>query len=435
MGTYQHSVSLDVSKCKGCTTCLRHCPTEAIRIRDRRAVILPERCIDCGECIRVCPHKAKKANYNKFDDLTKYKYKIALPAPTLYGQFDNLEDVDYVLQGLLDLGFDDVFEVSQAAELVSAYTRRYLKRSDVRTPIISSACPVVVRLISLRYPELCDRIMPILPPMEIAAILAREKAHEEHPELKNSDICVCFISPCPAKVSYVNNGFPGKKSNVDMVLSISDVYFALLSVMDQQKTPPPVSRSGMIGIGWASSGGESSAIFNDHYLAADGIDNVIRVLDQIENGNMPNLDFIELNACPGGCVGGTMTVTNPYVSKARLQTLRRYLPVSRNWLFNNEEEGSDWIPDQYFFEEQTTYQPCSQLSDDRSESFKMMARIEAFKKRLPDIDCGSCGSPTCHAFAMDVVRGEANENDCVILMKEKLENAQIVKESSPDDPS
>ncbi len=428
MSTYQHSVSLDVTKCKGCTTCLRHCPTEAIRIRDRRAVILSERCIDCGECIRVCPHKAKKASYNKFDDLSNFKYKIALPAPTLYGQFDNLEDVDFVLQGLLDLGFDDVYEVSQAAELVSAYTRRYLKRDHLQLPIISSACPVVVRLISLRYPDLCDRIMPILPPMEIAAILAREKAHEEHPELKNSDICVCFISPCPAKVSYVNHGFPGKKSNVDMVLSISDVYFALLSVMDQQKTPPPVSRSGMIGIGWASTGGESSAIFNDRYLAADGIDNVMRVLDQIENGNMPNLDFIELNACPAGCVGGTMTVANPYVAKARLQSLRRYLPVSRNWLFNNEKEGNDWIPDKYFFEEQTTYQPCSQLSGDRSESFKMMAQIEEFKKLLPDIDCGSCGSPTCHTFAMDVIRGHARPEDCVILMKEKLEKEQNAKE-------
>lgn len=428
MSTYQHSVSLDVAKCKGCTTCLRHCPTEAIRIRDRRAVILSERCIDCGECIRVCPHKAKKANYNKFDDLSQFKYKIALPAPTLYGQFDNLEDVDFVLQGLLDLGFDDVYEVSQAAELVSAYTRRYLKRKNLQLPIISSACPVVVRLISLRYPDLCDRIMPILPPMEIAAILAREKAHEEHPELKNSDIGVCFISPCPAKVSYVNHGFPGKKSNVDMVLSISDVYFALLSVMDKQKTPPPVSRSGMIGIGWASTGGESSAIFNDRYLAADGIDNVIRVLDQIENGNMPGLDFIELNACPAGCVGGTMAVANPYVAKARLQTLRRYLPVSRNWLFNNSDEGDDWIPDKYFFEEQTTYQPCSQLSGDRSESFKMMARIEEFKKTLPDLDCGSCGSPTCHTFAMDVVRGHAKPEDCVILMKEKLEKEQGSKE-------
>lgn len=421
MNTYKHSVSLDVEKCKGCTTCLRHCPTEAIRIRDRRAVINPDRCIDCGECIRVCPNQAKKAIYQKFDSISSYKWKVALPAPTLYGQFDNLDDIDYVLQGLLDMGFDDVYEVSRAAELVSAYTRRYLKREDVKKPVISSACPVIVRLISLRFPSLCDRIMPMLPPMEIAGMLAREKAHEEHPELRDEDICICFISPCPAKVSYVSNGLSGKKSYIDAVISISDVYFSLLNVMDKKKTPPPVSRSGMIGVGWASTGGEATAIFNDRYLAADGIDNVIRVLDQIETGNMPELEFIELNACNGGCVGGTMAVENPYIAKARLQSLRRYLPVSRNWLYNNGSDEDRSIPAEYFFEELPTYQPFAQLSGSRSESFKMMADIEKIMERLPDIDCGSCGAPSCHAFAEDVVRGEADENDCIIRMREEIE--------------
>ncbi|MBO4794648.1 MAG: 4Fe-4S binding protein, partial [Clostridia bacterium] len=109
MSEYKHSVSLDLEKCKGCTHCLRRCPTEAIRIRDGHAVIDPARCIDCGECIRLCPHKAKKAIYDKFSSLPKDKYLIALPAPTFYGQFENLDDIDYLLQGLLDLGFDDVF--------------------------------------------------------------------------------------------------------------------------------------------------------------------------------------------------------------------------------------------------------------------------------------------------------------------------------------
>ncbi|MGN0493260.1 MAG: 4Fe-4S binding protein, partial [Acutalibacteraceae bacterium] len=149
MNTYEHSVHLEVEKCCGCTTCLKHCPTEAIRIKDGRAVINQERCIDCGECIRVCPHNAKKAVCGKLSDMDGFKWKIALPAPTLYGQFDNLDDVDYVLDGLLKIGFDDVFEVSAAAELVSAYTRLYLKTEGVKKPAISSACPVVIRLIGL----------------------------------------------------------------------------------------------------------------------------------------------------------------------------------------------------------------------------------------------------------------------------------------------
>ena len=120
MNTYEHSVFLDASRCTGCTTCLRHCPTEAIRIRDGRAVINEGRCIDCGECIRTCPQKAKKAVCSRLEDMAGFRWKIALPAPALYGQFDHLEDVDYILSGLGRLGFDEVYEISQAAEMVSA---------------------------------------------------------------------------------------------------------------------------------------------------------------------------------------------------------------------------------------------------------------------------------------------------------------------------
>ena len=63
---YKHSVSLDIDKCKGCTNCLKRCPTQAIRIRGGHAVIDPRVCIDCGECIRVCPYKAKKAVFDVF---------------------------------------------------------------------------------------------------------------------------------------------------------------------------------------------------------------------------------------------------------------------------------------------------------------------------------------------------------------------------------
>jgi len=149
---YKHSVSLDVSKCKGCTHCLQRCPTEAIRVRDGRAAINSQKCIDCGECIRVCPYNAKKATHDSLDCLENYKYKIALPAPALYGQFDNLDDIDFVIQGLLDMGFDDVFEVAKAAEYVSGYTRQYLRQEGLKKPVISSACPVVVRLIRMRFP-------------------------------------------------------------------------------------------------------------------------------------------------------------------------------------------------------------------------------------------------------------------------------------------
>ena len=412
MQEYKHSVLLDESKCTGCTTCLKHCPTEAIRIKSGKAVINSVRCIDCGECIRNCPHKAKRAVCSKLSDMERFKWKIALPAPSLYGQFDNLEDINYVLDGLIKIGFDDVFEVAKAAELVTAYTRLYLKTDGVKKPAISSACPVVVRLISLRFPSLLDHVIHMLPPMEVAARLAKEKAKEEHPELSSDEIGVCFISPCPSKSSYVKNGFAGYKSYVDEVVSMSDIYFSLISKMRKDENVPERSETGRLGVSWARSGGEATALFNSDYLAADGIENVIRVLDQVETGNIPQLEFIELNACTSGCVGGVLTIQNPFIAKARLQTIRRYLPVSQN---KPEKDASDYIPESYLFDDLPEYQPISRLGNSIAESMRMMADIQKLRTDLPGIDCGACGAPTCKAFAEDIIKKLACLDGCPII--------------------
>ncbi len=413
MAHYQHSVSLNPDKCKGCTHCLRHCPTEAIRIRNKHAVINSARCIDCGECIRVCPHQAKKSVFDKLSDIPKNKWKIALPAPALFGQFENLDDIDYVLQGLLEYGFDDVYEVARAAELVSDLTRRYIKSAE--KPVISSACPVIKRLLSLRYPLLADKLLKILPPVEIAAKNAREEALKNHPELKDEDICTVFISPCPAKVSYVKNREGGMRSYVDYVVSMSDMYFELLGVMKKNITEVPVSRTGLIGLGWASSGGESTAIFNEKYLAADGIENVMHVLEEIDNGSFPDLEFVELNACPGGCVGGVLTVVNPFIAKARLRSLQRYLPVSEN-----RATPGNTVPDDLIDKSAFEYTPAT-LGENVSDAMRVMIEAEKLKKDLPGLDCGSCGAPTCATFAQDVVSGASSLSECIVFMRQRLE--------------
>ena len=75
-GGYFHSVRLKGSACIGCVTCVKYCPTEAIRVRNGKAIILAARCIDCGECIRRCPHHAKVAVMDSLSEMRKYKYNI-----------------------------------------------------------------------------------------------------------------------------------------------------------------------------------------------------------------------------------------------------------------------------------------------------------------------------------------------------------------------
>lgn len=418
MKKVQHSVTLQPSICKGCTHCIKRCPTEAIRVRNGKAVIKNERCIDCAECIRMCPYEAKKALYDSLDQFSDYKYKIALPAPALYGQFDKLDDIDYIISGLYRCGFDDVYEVSRAAEIVSEMTRRYMRRPDIKKPVISSACPVIVRLISVRFPSLIDNILPILPPVELAARMARRDAKRRHPGLRDEDICVLFISPCPAKVSYAKNPIGTEKSAIDGVLSIKELYFKLVSEMNNIDNPIKSSQSGIIGISWAGSGGEATALMNDHYLAADGIENVIRVLDEIEKENFIGLDFVELNSCPGGCVGGTLTVENAYIAKARLQMLRRYLPVSLNHASGVESDKD--VPSSYIWDSSLDYNPVTRLDTNRGEAMKKLAKIQQIRGSLCDLDCGSCGAPTCQALAEDIVNGEASLDDCIINIRQKM---------------
>ena len=168
-----HSVRLDKDKCKACTNCLKRCPTEAIRVRGGRAHIIDERCIDCGECIRVCDYHAKYAQTDPLSSLEQFKYKIALPAPSLYGQFKHLLSPSQVLDGLLAMGFDDVYEVANGADIVTRAIRERMRNAQPEDyPIISSACPAIVRLIRVRFPDLLSHIIDIRQPMEVAAMVA-----------------------------------------------------------------------------------------------------------------------------------------------------------------------------------------------------------------------------------------------------------------------
>lgn len=413
-----HSVSLDLKKCRGCTTCIKSCPTEAIRVRNGKATILNDRCIDCGTCIRVCPHMAIRSVCDSLDQLQNFEYKVCLPDPALYGQFQRLEDVEIILNALPALGFDMVYETASACELLSGFSRSYISEGAERPmPEISSACPAVIRLICMRFPNLIDHIAPLVTPTELAAIRSREEA-VRRTGLPPEKIGVFAIVPCSSLVTAAHSPTGLQKPVLDGAIAIRDVYKRLLGPMkalDPDKLEP-MSQAGIMGVGWAYSGGESAARLNERYVAVDGIENVIRMLEEIEDGRLPDADFIELRACTQGCVGGCLNVENPFGAHMRIKKLMHSLPVSRT-RFNMPDEERNAL----LVESKPEYHPALLLDPDRAVAMEKYARIRELESHLPGLRCGSCGAPSCHAFAEDVVMGRASEEDCIFKVRERMQ--------------
>ncbi|WP_227765778.1 [Fe-Fe] hydrogenase large subunit C-terminal domain-containing protein [Zhaonella formicivorans] len=421
MRQYFHSVRLDKDKCKGCTNCIKRCPTEAIRVRDGKAQIIEERCIDCGECIRICPNNAKFAEVDHLTVINNYKYTVALPAPALYGQFKE-ETPGQIDQALLALGFDAVVEVPFAAELVTAAIAEFLKGKDFRKPLISSACPAVVGLIQVRFPLLTEQIIPIETPMAIAAKLAKRQAQEQF-GLKPEEVGTFFITPCPAKATVVRQPQSNNPYKVDGAIAINEIYGELQRAIKRVKEQDEAGGIRFCydkGIGWGRAGGEIAALGGSGMLSVDGIRNVIDLLEEVERGELNNLLYLECQACAGGCVGGPLVVKNPFVAKARLEHIIREAG-SQTKSVDQEHLRESYHQGFYKLVNLPEARRLSPLDEDLTRAIQKMGSLEQIVETLPGLDCGSCGSPTCRALAEDIVRGLAYETDCTFVLREKVQ--------------
>lgn len=410
-----HSVILDSDECIGCTDCIKRCPTEAIRVRNSKAAITDNRCIDCGMCIRVCRNHAKKADTDPLEKINNFEYKVAIPAPTLYTQFKNTLDINVILTGLKKIGFDEVFEVAQGADIITRYSKEYIKTTNPKKPIISSACPAIVKLIQMRFPSLMENILPIISPKEATARYVKKYLIKQG--IKKEDIGVFFISPCAAKVtdSRIPNAYD--QSSVDGVISLKEVYLKLLPVMKKIEEPEVLLTSTAEGVGWASIGGEGRASDIENYISVDGIENVIKVLERVENGKL-DVDFIECLACVNGCLGGPLTVEDSFVATNRMNKIKKILSTeakTRDLDLFDKSVNLKW-------DKELKARSVIKLDEDILEAINKMEKLEKIYATLPGIDCGSCGAPTCRALSEDIVMKKANIEDCIFMLRNKVRN-------------
>lgn len=423
-----HSVYLDDEKCLGCTTCLRSCPTGAIRVRGGKAIINESKCIDCGECIRICPHHAKLAKTDPLSKKDNYSYTVALVAPAIIGQFKPKYSITQILSAIKALGFDEVVEVAYGAEVVGQALKYEYHAKRYPRPLISSACPAVVKLIQVRFPELTDNICRLKSPMAMTARLVRKRIRDEG-KYKNSDVGVFFITPCAAKATMVNNPTSSEYDKYDLIdgaIAIKDIYSDILSHIGNCPIQEGIHNTTPESCSWALSGGESDYLKNKNVLHVDGIQNVISVLEEIECGKLDTIEFFEGLACIGGCVGGCLTVENNYVAKMYIQDRANKMKQTSIIHMSDDYVKNVYNSGMMHIKERILPRSPEPLDQDINKAIEKMKQIEILEAKLPGLDCGSCGSPGCRALAEDIVAGKANEIDCVFVLKDRVRDLSVL---------
>ncbi|MEN8116175.1 MAG: [Fe-Fe] hydrogenase large subunit C-terminal domain-containing protein [Bacteroidota bacterium] len=421
-----HAIKVDTQKCIGCTHCMKSCPTEAIRIINGVAVINSKRCVDCGNCLRACPVDAFYVEQDSLEQLGNYKYKVALFPSVMIGQFPEIYTEGNIYDALLKLGFTHIFEVEQPIKYLIQSIK---ENADTlkKKPLISSFCPAIVRLIQSKYPSLAENIVQVKAPHDLAAYYAIKSLAKQG--IKREETGIFYVSPCSAKMAAVKRPLGENESIVDGLINMNDLYNRIMKVVSKDKeTDTAGLRKNLTrdGIVWSLPRGEARH-FQSKAMAIDGIHNVVKFLERMENEEVPELEFLDLKSCDQGCAGGILLTGNRFLTVERLQKRsKRYPYAVKNGIL---EPGGTDLKDKLKAE---SIQPNNvySLDSNRTLALEKLQKIEKILCQLPAIDCGGCGAPNCHALAEDMVLGKAKMTDCIFLQQRYLKEKKVTIERS-----
>ncbi|MGB4407896.1 MAG: [Fe-Fe] hydrogenase large subunit C-terminal domain-containing protein [Sphaerochaeta sp.] len=417
---FHHSLHVIEEKCKGCTHCMKRCPTKAIRIFGGKARIFSDLCIDCGQCMAVCPNDAIEVEQDSFEQLNAYHHRIGIVPAVFFAQFADTYSEGQICSALYESGFTHLYLSETGIDILDKLGAPEIEHN---LPLISNFCPSVQRLIQIRFPLLLENLSRVRPPAQMVALFAKA-------ELKGQDdsIGIFYITPCAAKIAQIKTEGSEENSLFQGVINFDTAYNKVRAFLEMHKHQESMGKTATLSFPavtrkasqWSMVKGQSNA-HRGRSLSVDEVHNVIEFLDQMEQENDINLEFLELDACAEGCPGGILTVRNRFLASERLrhwsQTLPKELPPS---LIKRITDQSEALAKSLYLDPP---QPkgAMELDQDIGKALYKLEKVHQILAVLPGIDCGLCGAPTCRALAEDIAQKKASIRQCVVL---KLKDAK-----------
>jgi iron only hydrogenase large subunit-like protein/uncharacterized Fe-S cluster-containing protein len=392
-------LQLKKSNCKNCYKCIRNCPVKSIKFADGQANIIPDECILCGRCFVNCPQDAKQIR----DDVPRVKEMIASGkkviasvAPSFIAEFP-LMDFAAMKSALLKLGFADAQETAIGATIVKTEYEKMIA-SGKHDVIISSCCHSVNALIQKYYPSVLPYLADVLSPMLAHCRVIKEE---------NPGACAVFIGPCISKK---------EEAELYGECDVALTYEELEAWMNEAGVVPAGDSTepdeGKRGRFFPIKGGIIKSMHTENtgftYLAVDGVQNCIAAIKEIESGALKNC-FIEMNACEGACING------PAISHHHKPLLSGEVKVVA---FAGDDEFRVAMPIDTF--KNIPYIGTHEKIPGEVAIKEILAKMG---KTSPEqeLNCGSCGYPTCREKAIAVYQGKADLSMCLPFLKEKAE--------------
>ena len=312
-------------------------------------------CVGCGQCAAVCPTGAiviRKDTGRVWPELNDKNTKVvAQVAPAVrvamakeFGLPENENSMGRITAALRRLGFDEVYDTATGADLtVLEESNEFLQRIEAgeNLPLITSCCPAWIQYCEKNHPELMKNISTCKSPMQMFSSVIKA----EYANSSRRVVCVA-IMPCTAKKfecareEFMHDGVPETDYVITTQELIQMIHKAgiVFDELEPEAVDPEFSTSTGAGVIFGVTGGVTEAVlrrlstdkskkallsiaFNDvrgmkgvkettipygdkevRIAIVSGLKNAESVIQALKNGE--HFDFIEVMACPGGCVAG-----------------------------------------------------------------------------------------------------------------------------------